>query len=350
VNTDPGLIGGIGDYTLHRFLGWSPYRPWEPIRIDDGVDAYTHAVIGASDTTVAPAFDLYNEARPMGARSGERTDIYYFDSSDAGPTDNGGVWTNDTNIDDGDPTTSATSTTTGSTNWLRTEGTNAPATGGTISLVEFRWNPGSSGDTDANVTANVYTDGQSELVYNVSASPAANIWTSWYTTTPPTGGWTWAAVQALEADWFYASGGTTAAVAMGQIRVTSTPTGQDDQGAVEARTRPTQETTTVRTGTNAIQLGGAGYHDFLVPVKNQSTTVSIYGRYDSNYTGSLPILEVLNIDGVADQSDVMVAAANTWEELTATFTPTADGVCRVRVRSQDTSSDGEAFFDDLTVT
>ena len=88
----------------------------------------------------------------------------------------------------------------------------------------------------------------------------------------------------------------------------------------------------------------------VFPTKAQSTTVTIDARYDANYTGSLPILEVLNITGVAEQSDVMVAAANTTEELTATFTPTADGVCRVRVRSQDTSVDGEAFFDDLTVT
>ncbi len=193
-NTDPGLWGGgIGDFTLYRFLGWSPYRPGEPIRVDDGVDAYTQGVIGDANTADAPAFDLYNENRPM------------F---------------------------------------------------GTV----------------------------------------------------------------------------------------------DDRGAVEGRARPEQETTTTRTGSNALRFEGAGFHDFIIPVKNQSTTVSIYGRFDSNYTGSKPILEVLNIDGVADQSDIMTGAADTFEELTATFTPTADGVCRVRIRSQDTSVTGESFFDDLTVT
>ena len=191
VSTDPGLYGGSGDLTLHRFLGWSPYRPWEPIRLQD--DAYIHSVIGDANTADAPAFDLYNESRPM-----------Y----------------------------------------------------GTV----------------------------------------------------------------------------------------------DDRSPVEGRARPEQETTTIRTGSNAIRFEGAGWHDFIIPVSNQSTTVSIYGRFDSNYTGSKPILEVLNIDGVADQSDIMTGAANTWEELTATFTPTGDGVCRVRIRSQDTSATGEAFFDDLTVT
>ncbi len=189
--TDPGLWGGQADYPLYRFMGWSPYRPWEPIRLQD--DAYIHGVIGDANTSDAPAFDLYNEARPM-----------Y----------------------------------------------------GTV----------------------------------------------------------------------------------------------DDRGAVEGRARPEQETTTVRTGSNALRFEGAGFHDFIIPVSNQSTTVSIYGRFDSNYTGSKPILEVLNIDGVADQSDIMTGAANAWEEVTATFTPTGDGVCRVRIRSQDTSATGESFFDDLTVT
>jgi len=189
--SDPGLWGGIGDYPLYRFMGWSPYRPGEPIRLQD--DAYIHGVIGDANTSDAPAFDLYDEDRPM---------------------------------------------------------------------------------------------------YGIV----------------------------------------------------------DDRGGVEGRARPEQETTTTRTGSNALRFEGAGFHDFIIPVSNQSTTVSIYGRFDSNYTGSKPILEVLNIDGVADQSDIMTGSADTFEELTATFTPTADGVCRVRIRSQDTSATGEAFFDDLTVT
>ena len=124
----------------------------------------------------------------------------------------------------------------------------------------------------------------------------------------------------------------------------------DDRGAVEGRARAEQETTTVRTGGNAMRFEGAGLHDLLIPVAAQSTTVSVYGRYDSNHTGSLPLLEVFNIPGVADQSDVMTGGANAWEQLTVTFTPTAAGVARVRLSSRDTSATGEAFFDDLTVT
>ena len=350
--TDAGLLGGIADMPLYRFMGWSPYRPWEPITLDDGVDAYTHAAIGAGDTTVAPAFDVYNETRPMGARVGTRVDSYYFDASDAGPTDEGTVWTGDANAFDGDTATSATTSTVGSasTNRLLAEGTNAPATGGTILDVERRVF-GSSSDGTGDMWVRVYTDGEGELLWNTSLLnlSSAGAWNPWASLTVPSGGWTWAKIQALET-YCWMGGGTDIAVHAIEIRVTHTAQGQDDQGAVEARTRPVQDTASVMTGVNSVKFLGAGYQDWLVPVLAQSTTVAMDARFDSNYTGSKPILEVLNITGVADQSDVMTSAADTTEELTVTFTPTAAGVCRVRVRSQDTSVDGEAFFDDLTVT
>lgn len=345
----PPFLGGIHDLQLYRTFGWSPYRPYEPFSLVDGVEDYNNSMIGSGDTTAAPATDFYGEDRPMG-QVGTREEIFYFDSSDAGPTDNNTVWTGDTNIDDGSTATEATTTTTGSTNWIRSEGTTAPASGGDILQVERRWYCGSSGGGATGNLA-IHTDGQGESLIAGSSSPAASTWTTWATLSEPSGGWTWAKVQALEATMYYLSSGTTLSVGVIEIRVTSTGRQtSDDRGAVEARTRPTQETTTIRTGTNSFRLDGAGFHDFLIPVKAQSTTVSIYGRYDSNHTGSLPQMQVLNIPGVADQTDTMTGLANTWEELTATFTPTADGVARVRVISRDTSVDGKVFFDDLTVT
>jgi hypothetical protein len=192
-NEDIGaqLIGGYGDLSLYRFWGWSPFRPWEPIRLQD--DSYIHHVIGSGDTSVAPAFDLYNDPRPMH---------------------------------------------------------------GTV----------------------------------------------------------------------------------------------DDVGVVEGRARAEQETSTVRTGSNAIVFEGAGFHDILLPVDASSTTVSVYGQYDATYAGTLPQLKVLNIPGVADQTDTMTGGSGSWEELTATFTPDSQGIARIRLISSDTSAGGECFFDDLTVT
>lgn len=192
---DPGLFGGIGDWTLWRFWGWSPYRPFEPIALNDG--SYEHALIGTANASDAPADDLYGSPRPMGPG-----------------TDNA-----------------------------------------------------------------------------------------------------------------------------------------DDVGAVEARARLEQETTTVRTGDNSARIEGAGFHDFLIPVTAASTTVEIYARFDSTYAGAKPTIEVMNAPGVTTLgSDIMTGAANQWEAISVTFTPTRDGVARVRVASQDTSTGGEAFFDDLTIT
>ena len=61
--TDPGLLGGVGDYPLWRFWGWSPYAPWEPIRLND--DTYINSVVGDGDTSTAAATDLYDNPKPM---------------------------------------------------------------------------------------------------------------------------------------------------------------------------------------------------------------------------------------------------------------------------------------------
>lgn len=123
----------------------------------------------------------------------------------------------------------------------------------------------------------------------------------------------------------------------------------DDVGPVETRARAEKETSTVRTGANALRFDGAGYHEILLPVSAVATTVSVYGRYDSNYAGNKPKLEVVNIPGGADQSATMTGGANAWEQLSVNFTPTASGICRVRLISQDTSANGKCFFDDLLV-
>lgn len=123
-----------------------------------------------------------------------------------------------------------------------------------------------------------------------------------------------------------------------------------DAGAVEARQLPRQETGVTHEGDNAIRFGGAGYHDFFIPVSAAAKTVTVQARRDSNYTGDNPILRVLNIPGVADQSDAMTGSADAWEELACSFTPSAAGVVRVRIESRDTSASGIAYFDSLDVS
>jgi 6-phosphogluconolactonase (cycloisomerase 2 family) len=44
-----------------------------------------------------------------------------------------------------------------------------------------------------------------------------------------------------------------------------------------------RETSTVRTGANALRLDQSGSQEFLLPVNAGQTTISVYARYDSNY-------------------------------------------------------------------
>lgn len=121
-------------------------------------------------------------------------------------------------------------------------------------------------------------------------------------------------------------------------------TSADDAGAVEARVRPQEDTVALDT---VAAFLGAGYLDMMAAVDAALTTFTVVGRYDANYAGSLPIFYALEIPGVADQSDVMTAAANTDETLSVTFTPTSAGYVRLRLQSRDTSANGEAYFKDL---
>lgn len=123
----------------------------------------------------------------------------------------------------------------------------------------------------------------------------------------------------------------------------------DDVGPVEANPRISRETGTVRTGANSGGfIRGAGYLDKLFQVDAGPAKVEVYARYDGNYTGDLPIMEIYNIPtGVADTSDAMTGGSGSWEKLECTFTATEAGWVRIRLRSRDTSADGECFFDDL---
>ena len=124
----------------------------------------------------------------------------------------------------------------------------------------------------------------------------------------------------------------------------------DDMGAVEARTRPHEETTTVQAGGSAIRFEGSGYHDFLFPVDAAATTVTVYSRQDTTYAGTLPRLHILDIPGVADIVITSVGADDSFVQMTSgSFTPTAKGIARIRLESLDTSATGKSYFDTLEV-
>ena len=123
-------------------------------------------------------------------------------------------------------------------------------------------------------------------------------------------------------------------------------------GAFERHDSATKETTTVRTGSNALVIVGPGDHDFQVPVDATSTTISCYMRYDTLHAATnKPQMQVLNGEecGVSTATATMAAAVDTWEQLSLTFTPARAGIVTIRLISRAAAGNGKAFADDFTV-
>jgi hypothetical protein len=346
----PMMIGGIHDWLYYQTYGWSPFKPWEPMAIS-GI--YTDPSIGYGTLEVTASNDIY--ANPAMGRPSAYSHIYYFDGSDAAVSDPNAVWFNETNITDTSITTYSDTSATGSTggNYVMAEGTNAPGSGETIANVYCRqlnqWGASNAANRGDLV---VYTDALGEALATIAQSTTTTTatWGSWTLLTTPSGGWTWAKVQALEFKAYRLAGGA-GTFGIGQIQVyVATAEIAPDAGLVEARTRPAQESGTVHGDTYAANFQGAGYYDSMRAVSAASTTITVYCRKDGNYSGTNPKLEVVNIPGVADQSDSLSVAAGNWEQLSVNFTPTSAGWVRIRLWSYDTSATGKCFFDDLVVS
>jgi hypothetical protein len=131
------------------------------------------------------------------------TTTYYFDASDGGPTDPDSRWTNDANAFDGSTGTQAALATgfgsSVSSNYLMGEGTDAPGSGATIDRVVARVMSGGTSATPIPINAAIYTNGLAELLGTATdVMDVSSTWGSYATLSTPSGGWTWAKVQALE--------------------------------------------------------------------------------------------------------------------------------------------------------
>lgn len=112
------------------------------------------------------------------------------------------------------------------------------------------------------------------------------------------------------------------------------------------------ESGTVQAGSYARALNDAGTVLVRrVPCTNVQTTVTLYMRYEANYAGSLPRM-VIKQPGASDRSTVMVAAANTWEQLSDTFTPNASpGYFEVWAESRNTDgANDKVFYDTFAIS
>lgn len=122
---------------------------------------------------------------------------YYFNASDAGPTDIGGAWTNDANAFDSDATPSTYAYTSTDTQSLEGTGTDAPTSGNLIINVEFR-------------------------IYGGDSTTSG--WGDWVTyQNIPSGGWTWQIINDLEIEFSKSSTGLGAAIKSGGSLISNLP-------------------------------------------------------------------------------------------------------------------------------
>lgn len=122
-------------------------------------------------------------------------------------------------------------------------------------------------------------------------------------------------------------------------------------GPFERANSGTMEQVTYRDALPSVKIAGPGYHDFPLAVRsNTTTTVSLYMRYSSTYgLPQKPALYIVNGTeaGVAVTSNVMTGAADTWEQVSASFAATSNGVVTVRAISYSSNGPGSLYLDDM---
>lgn len=144
----------------------------------------------------------------------DTTYAYYFDASDDAVSDPDNKWINEDKIVDSDYsddlygyTSTAGST---SSNFVFAGGTNAPASGGSVTQVCARTRslPAGSG-TDLETA--IYSDSLAELLGTVVdvGDHGSIATTKWIVLNAPSGGWTWEKVSALEFKGYQTGGGTS---------------------------------------------------------------------------------------------------------------------------------------------
>ena len=244
---------------------------------------------------------------------GSGINTYYFDGSDAAASDPGSVWTDDNNAFDSDtsdpPTTFATTTTAGSTssNYLMAEGTNAPSWVATISQVRARiYGRANLANT---LSATIYTDSLGESLGTPTVGGSnTNAWGGYTTLSAPSGGWTWAKVQALEVK-VYTSGVRGDIYAI-QLEVTS------DAPIIG------YNSASLTDGNATTNRLGSGTGSFVAGAISEDGLVDDFTHTASNYTEHLYSLTIESTAVAdADTLDFRVLRNGATTGMTYTVTP-----------------------------
>jgi hypothetical protein len=185
----------LGSLSITGDIPAGAWSEWIDLDFDLGTGGLNTSVLQdlqarCDRTAGSSAFAIYKVELRVWYRTGYAYTWCYADASDAGPTDTGADWNNDSFAFNGLLSNNADKSNT-DTGTLDGTGTTVPTTGSTILEVKSRIY-----GSPNTLSFNVYHS--AELLLGPSNAPATTGWGDWDNVSAPTGGWTWQKVNDLE--------------------------------------------------------------------------------------------------------------------------------------------------------
>ena len=351
-----GFVGGYTDMEYYRKFGASPFQMHEPYHTAQKETF----VVGAGSTGGNCARDIY------GIRRGNspRTWLYGHFNGATSITDPDSAW----NIEANAFTWSRTATGGTLSSAQGTDSTNHVIGIGmdpeklmnddgvihAVKMLITAKNDGYSGWPYATADVGFKVISGAETLYNSSWTldiPSEDEWqTQEISLSVPTGGWTHAKILALEVR-FWQNDVHTSRVSMDSVLIRYQVSGTDTPGCVQSYQRPVADAVEQYLSNDTVVLTGAGMQQILLPCPTAASyIITAPYKFDANYTGTKPILEVKGMVGQDMQTDTATGSSGSWNtDLAVTVTPTEAGFVCVQVYSLDTSGIAECWFGQVSI-
>jgi len=128
----------------------------------------------------------------------------------------------------------------------------------------------------------------------------------------------------MPSEWSALAHGTSETVLPEDHFGTDRPSTNGKQSAGAVQRSPVSWDTNIKyAGSRARSLDEAGTFQMRIPIAPHQMTVSCWVYWDASYTGTKPRMRILE-DGQAIRTATAVGSAQTWEQLSLTFTPSGD--------------------------
>lgn len=319
-----GYTAGLLDLPLYRHFGYSPYRPGELVPVIDYFPSSRDNLLN----------DIYNR---------KHTNLFTIYSSFISASDPDNRWVNENQLIDSSTTNYGYTSIAGdsSSNYVLITQESLSIAYSKASKVTLYVK--ASGNAGGSIGIAVYDSGQTSLLdtFTIESLPTSS---TEYRFDLTGSSFSLSDFSGLEIK-IWKIDGTNILVYDCIMEYTLF---HNFVGAVSSCGVIEKNTTVKYSGGSSICILATSYQELFIPVEAEETTVTVFARYDTGYdttNSTLPTLTAFNIPGDTDKTDTMTSAADTWEQLSVTFTPTSTGYVRIRLSGNDVSGFGKTYFD-----